>query len=147
MQELKAACKEHGLEQGGNKAELAARLKAALSQQQANGDAAAKAAEPVVQAAEASKPTEQVPVADPQGPKSAQVPAAAGGNAATENGAGKARAKIMFSDSEATVSALTPTGVCCAERLVLPPRVYCHISGLREYALRWSECLTPVTSC
>ncbi|GFR41118.1 hypothetical protein Agub_g1762 [Astrephomene gubernaculifera] len=97
VNELKAACKELGLEQSGNKAELVARLKAALAEQEGTGAAAAEAAVP---AAEGDKPeagvTPEAEVAEPPKPSEAD-----GTTDSAAPGGEKQRAKIQFTDSEA----------------------------------------------
>ncbi|KAG2450161.1 hypothetical protein HYH02_000263 [Chlamydomonas schloesseri] len=96
--ELKAACKELGLEQGGKKEELVARLKAALAAQPAAGGAEAAAADADAAAeapAEEAKPAaEAAPAAD------AKPAAEAAAAAPAEAGEGK-RAKITFNEAEA----------------------------------------------
>ncbi|GLI69145.1 hypothetical protein VaNZ11_013702 [Volvox africanus] len=105
VNELKAACKELALEQSGNKADLVARLKAALSQQEVGSEEA----EAQAAAAETTAPTAA------EGKQDAGIVAAFNGTAqkqaqpqpilsaaeGTAAGSEKSRARIAFSESEA----------------------------------------------
>ncbi|EFJ52083.1 hypothetical protein VOLCADRAFT_103091 [Volvox carteri f. nagariensis] len=108
VNELKAACKELGLEQTGNKADLVARLKAALSQQQAGGQETVGDGVAPATIALANKDGKHDAAAtaavepntvEATGPEAPSVPTAAAGTAAA--GSEKSRARIAFSDSEA----------------------------------------------
>ncbi|GLC44338.1 hypothetical protein PLESTB_000480700 [Pleodorina starrii] len=107
VNELKAACKELGLEQGGNKADLIARLKAALSQQQGSGpEAEAAVVETAApEAEEAKQDAAATAAAETTAPKPAEAPDAATNTGSTGDAAAagpeKSRARIAFSDTEA----------------------------------------------
>ncbi|KXZ56525.1 hypothetical protein GPECTOR_1g471 [Gonium pectorale] len=113
VNELKAACKELGLEQSGNKADLVARLKTALAHE--SGGAGGEAA-PVAALADGSEPIAEEGKAEENGGAeeggaagagaTASNPEAAEATPAPEDGAPEAtgaskRAKILFSDAEA----------------------------------------------
>lgn len=107
-QELKAACKELGLEQTGNKADLVARVKAALEEQAAaaageGADAAGDADNGADAAAGDSKPAAEAGATEAAGGTDASG-AKQGDAGAADAGQQKGRAKIQFNEAEAAVS-------------------------------------------
>ncbi|PNW85204.1 hypothetical protein CHLRE_03g176100v5 [Chlamydomonas reinhardtii] len=98
--ELKAACKELGLEQGGKKEELVARLKAALAAQQPAGGAEAMAADADASAEAPAEEAKPVAEAAPATAADAKPEAEGAAPAPADAGDGK-RAKITFNDAEA----------------------------------------------
>ncbi|PNH09502.1 SAP domain-containing ribonucleoprotein, partial [Tetrabaena socialis] len=111
VNELKAACKELGLEQSGNKADLIARLKAALAEQPgADGtDAGAAPAEASVPAAEEAAPAADAAADAAQAP--AEKPEVVAATAAPAAGGGRTRARIEFTETEAVKAEATKVTV------------------------------------
>lgn len=95
------------MEQSGNKAELVARLKAALSEQQGSGQVNIEETAVLMTSAVAEEPGQDavaVTSAEAGGLKPTEaLPATNGASNSAATGNEKSRARIAFSDSEAAV--------------------------------------------